>query len=39
LIVHASDLTGDDDAAFFHPAALASRGARRITLHPTAISA
>lgn len=33
LIVHASDLTGDDDAAFLHAAALASRGARLITLH------
>lgn len=33
LIVHASDLTGDDAAAFLHAAALASRGARLITLH------
>lgn len=33
LIVHASDLTGDDAAAFLHAAALASHGARLITLH------
>jgi nucleotide-binding universal stress UspA family protein len=33
LIVHASDLTGDDAAAHLHAAALASRGARLITLH------
>lgn len=33
LIVHAADLTGDDAAAVLHAAALASRGARLITLH------
>lgn len=33
LIVHASDFTGDDAAASLHAAALASRGARLITLH------
>lgn len=33
LIVHASDFTGDDAAAFLHGAALASRGATLITLH------
>ncbi|HEX8109772.1 MAG TPA: universal stress protein [Kofleriaceae bacterium] len=33
LIIHASDFTGDDAAASLHAAALASRGARLITLH------
>lgn len=33
LIVHASDFTGDDAAAFLHAAALASCGAQLITLH------
>jgi nucleotide-binding universal stress UspA family protein len=33
LIVHASDLTGDDAGAFVHAAALARDGARVITVH------
>lgn len=33
LIAHASDLTGDDAAAFLHAAALAQNGARLVTIH------
>lgn len=33
LIAHASDLTGDDTAAFLHAAALTRDGARLITVH------
>ncbi|HEU4732952.1 MAG TPA: universal stress protein [Kofleriaceae bacterium] len=33
LIAHASDLTGDDAAAFLHAAALARNGSRFLTIH------